>query len=132
MVVSGMIAGIYEFRGLGVALDWIFVNIWVRAIGVVILSGLMIYHSRRYAWYFLRCIPHAVFRTDSATMMFWLRFQVMLSFIMSFILIIPAGGRDVILNYTVSLILGILMIKLSYRSLPLILQNKLSLVKVKR
>lgn len=132
MLIAGLFAGIYEYRGVGVALEWVFVNIWIRAIGVLVIGSLLIYNSRRYAWYFLRCLPNATFRTDSVTMIYWLRFQVMMPFLLSFTVILAIGGKPLLINYIISWILGATMIRMSYRVLPLILQNKMSLVKANR
>lgn len=120
IVLSGLAGGIFEFRGLGVAMEWFFINRVVKIAGALLLIAVIITTIRRYAWYFLRKVPHRSLHDDFDHRRLWINSAVLIPFLISFILIFPFSNLETWISFVSSFVLGLLFIGNIYRALPLV------------
>lgn len=120
LVMSGLAAGIFQFKGIGVSLEWLFVNMPVKVIGVLIMLMLLFVAARRFGWYFLRKVPDRIYHDDFDYRRLWLNKAVLLPFIISFAFIFPMSGLHTWLNFVFSFVLGLLFIAVIYRTIPIV------------
>lgn len=120
LLMAGLSAGIFQFRGVGVALEWFFVNIPVKVAGVIILLTVLIFATRRYGWYFLRRVPDRIYQDDLEYRRKWVNAVVLLPFAASFALIFPMSEYETWLNFVFSFLLGLISIWIIHLTLPMV------------
>lgn len=115
MVVASMITGLFQYRGLGVPLDWFLENAILQIIAVIIIFIFLAIGIRRFCWHFLSSAPDYIFMKediieDEENMKSWLRMVVLIPFAVSTIVFGAIAGIEVILNSIVSLVSGLILI----------------------
>jgi hypothetical protein len=120
MVMSGLATGIFMYKGVGVALEWIFVNTPVKVTGVLIILSMLFVSARRFGWYFLRKVPDGIYHDDYQHRRLWLNRAVLIPFIVSLCFIFPAAGPEMLIESVCTLVLGLIFIAVIYRMIPLV------------
>lgn len=120
LVLAGLAGGIFEFRGLGVAMEWFFINKVVKIVAALLLIAVIFTTIRRYAWYFMRKVPHRSLHDDFDHRKLWIKKSVLLPFLFAFALIFPFASLETWLNFVFSFVIGLVFIGNIYRALPLV------------
>lgn len=119
-VMAGLAAGIFQYRGPGVALEWLFVNMPVKIIGVMIMLIILFVAARRFGWYFLRKVPNPIYQDDFDDRHLWFNKVLLIPFLACFVLIFPLSELETWLNFVFSFMLGLVFIAVVYRTIPLV------------
>ncbi|HLO57961.1 MAG TPA: hypothetical protein VK172_01545 [Lentimicrobium sp.] len=120
IVLAGLVSGIFEFQGIGVAMEWLLVNMPVKIFTSLFLLMLIYFSVRRFGWYFLRKVPHRSLHDDLDQRRRWLNHVVLYPFLISFAFIFPFAGIDTWLNFVSSFITGLIFILVIYKMIPLV------------
>ncbi len=120
LVSASLIAGIFEFKQIGVALKWLLPYIWLRILLVLITIVFLLFGIRRYTWYFLRSVPTRRLLKGINEMKSWIVFGVLIPILLSNLIIIPIGLQSKNLNFGVSLIIALLFSIIIYNTVPLV------------
>ncbi len=118
LVMAGLASGLFLYSGPGVALTWFFVNLPLRITGVLVMLIFMFFAIRRFAWYFMNIISEFTDEYDPHQSKLEMRQLILIPFAISFIMVIPLTGMQTILNFTFSLVLGIIYIAVVFKKIP--------------
>lgn len=116
LVLSGLCSGLFEFKGIGVIMEWLFVNKAVRVMAAAILLMLILFSARRFAWYFLQNVPHRTLHDDFDQRKFWMNRVLFYPFLISFLFILPFTDIHTWLNFSFTLLTGLIFIGVIYHS----------------
>lgn len=110
LFTGGLVSGLFEYKGLGIPLEWFFVNTSLRIIGVIILTIIIGYSSRRYGWYFLKCVSNPSILNDTEPMKKWLISILVIPLLISGILIGSFSPMELLLSNLLAFITGLLYV----------------------
>jgi hypothetical protein len=120
LVSASLIAGIFEFKQIGVALKWLLPYIWLRILLVMITIVFLLFGIRRFTWYFLRAVPTRRLLKGISEMKSWIVFGALIPILLSNLIIIPIGLQISNLNFGVSFIVSLIFLLIIYNTVSIV------------
>lgn len=118
LFLGSLVSGLFEYKGLGIALVWFLNNKSLQVIAVILTMSALTWSLRRYAWYFTRCVPNCEDIFDHNMKCLQLRMIALYPFIASVLVIISFNRIETILNHSISMFCGLMVIAMIFHSIP--------------
>lgn len=118
LFLGSLISGLFEYKGLGIALVWFLNSKSLQIIAVILTMSALTWSLRRYAWYFTRCVPNCEGIFDHKMKCMQLRMIALYPFIASVLVILSFNGIETILNHSISMFCGLMVIAMIFHSIP--------------
>lgn len=113
---GSLIAGLVEYKGLGVPLTWFLMNTGLRITAAIILLAALTFAMTRFSWYFIRCAPLS-YCTSLDGMKHWLKWAVISPYVTAFAITLSFTPYELLLNYSITFFTGIIfMLTISSRT----------------
>lgn len=106
---GSLIAGLVEYKGLGVPLTWFLMSVGLRITAVIILLAALTFTMSRFSWYFIRCAP-LYCCTSLEGMKYWLKWVVISPYTIAFAAILIFTPLELLLNYSITFLIGIIFL----------------------
>ncbi len=118
LFIGSLISGLLEYKGLGITLVWFLKYKSIQVIAVVFILLILWFSIRRYAWYFIRCMPDCVELFDTTQKSRYLLRIALYPFVLSMIVVLSMNSKETLLNHSISQVTGLLLIVLLFQTLP--------------
>lgn len=114
LFTGGLVSGLFEYSGIGISIVWFIKYKSLQVISVIITLLALTWSLRRYAWYYIRCLPDCEEIFDTQTKINMLKKIALYPFVFSSIIVLAFNSIETILNHSISLFCGLLLIILLF------------------
>lgn len=116
LFVGSLISGLFQYQGLGIALVWFLQSKALQIITVMIILFALTWSARRFTWYFLRCSSKCEEVFDDSIKWRYLKIIALFPFLLSCILILSFNKFETILNHSISMASGLLIMAIIFHT----------------